>query len=150
MSYLIKNGFILTSTGERVQQDIRVEGKVIQAMGHLEREDGEEVIDAAGLFVSPGLIDLHVHLREPGGEKKETIETGSKAAARGGYTTIAAMPNTRPVPDTKEQMEWLMNRIKENLLCKSIAIRFHHDETNWRRDDRLCSVKRSGRICLYG
>ncbi|KJF48296.1 MULTISPECIES: dihydroorotase [Bacillus] len=113
MSYLIKNGFILTSTGERVQQDIRVEGKVIQAMGHLEREDGEEVIDAAGLFVSPGLIDLHVHLREPGGEKKETIETGSKAAARGGYTTIAAMPNTRPVPDTKEQMEWLMNRIKE-------------------------------------
>lgn len=113
MSYLIKNGFILTSIGERVQQDIRVEGKVIQAMGHLEREDGEEVIDAAGLFVSPGLIDLHVHLREPGGEKKETIETGSKAAARGGYTTIAAMPNTRPVPDTKEQMEWLMNRIKE-------------------------------------
>ncbi|PYH27008.1 Dihydroorotase [Bacillus altitudinis] len=113
MSYLIKNGFILTSTGERVQQDIRIEGKVIQAMGHLEREDGEEVIDAAGLFVSPGLIDLHVHLREPGGEKKETIETGSKAAARGGYTTIAAMPNTRPVPDTKEQMEWLMNRIKE-------------------------------------
>ncbi|KML10420.1 dihydroorotase [Bacillus safensis] len=113
MSYLIKNGFILTSTGERVQQDIRVKGEVIQAVGHLEREDGEEVIDAAGLFVSPGLIDLHVHLREPGGEKKETIETGSKAAARGGYTTIAAMPNTRPVPDTKEQMEWLMNRIKE-------------------------------------
>ncbi|WMT27875.1 dihydroorotase [Bacillus aerius] len=113
MSYLIKNGFILTSTGEKVQQDIRVEGKVIQAMGQLEREDGEEIIDAAGLFVSPGLIDLHVHLREPGGEKKETIETGSKAAARGGYTTIAAMPNTRPVPDTKEQMEWLMNRIKE-------------------------------------
>ncbi|AOZ87353.1 dihydroorotase [Bacillus xiamenensis] len=113
MSYLIKNGFILSSTGEKVQQDIRVDGEVIQAIGHLEREDGEEVIDAAGLFVSPGLIDLHVHLREPGGEKKETIETGSKAAARGGYTTIAAMPNTRPVPDTKEQMEWLMNRIEE-------------------------------------
>lgn len=113
MSYLIKNGFILTSTGEKVKQDIRVEGEVIQAIGHLEREDGEEVIDAKGLFVSPGLIDLHVHLREPGGEKKETIETGSKAAARGGYTTIAAMPNTRPVPDTKEQMEWLMNRIEE-------------------------------------
>ncbi|MEI4789000.1 dihydroorotase [Bacillus sp. FJAT-53060] len=113
MSYLIKNGFILTSTGKRVQQDIRVEREVIKAIGHLEREDGEEVIDAKGLFVSPGLIDLHVHLREPGGEKKETIETGSKAAARGGYTTIAAMPNTRPVPDTKEQMEWLMNRIEE-------------------------------------
>ena len=66
-----------------------------------------------GCLCHQAWIDLHVHLREPGGEKKETIETGSKAAARGGYTTIAAMPNTRPVPDTKEQMEWLMNRIKE-------------------------------------
>ena len=143
MSYLIKNGFILTSTGERVQQDIRVKGKVIQAIGHLEREDGEEVIDAAGLFVSPGLIDLHVHLREPGGEKKETIETGSKAAARGGYTTIAAMPNTRPVPDTKEQMEWLMNRIEETSSV-SAAIRLHHNEANWGRDDGFCSTKEAG------
>ena len=70
-------------------------------------------MDAAGKLVSPGFIDLHVHLREPGGEKKETIATGTLAAARGGFTTIAAMPNTRPVPDTKEQMEWLQTRIQE-------------------------------------
>ena len=69
--------------------------------------EGSEVIDAKGLLVSPGFIDLHVHLREPGGEHKETIETGTLAAAKGGFTTIAAMPNTRPVPDTEEQMEWL-------------------------------------------
>ncbi|MEC1473809.1 dihydroorotase [Bacillus haynesii] len=113
MSYLIKNGFILDEKGEKVQRDIRIEGDAISEIGSLEAVLGETVIDADGLFVSPGLVDLHVHFREPGGEKKETIETGAKAAARGGFTTVAAMPNTRPVPDTKEQMEWLVNRIDE-------------------------------------
>ncbi|MCY9263734.1 dihydroorotase [Bacillus haynesii] len=113
MSYLIKNGFILDEKGEKVQRDIRVEGNAISEIGSLEAAFGEMVIDADGLFVSPGLVDLHVHFREPGGEKKETIKTGAKAAARGGFTTVAAMPNTRPVPDTKEQMEWLVNRIDE-------------------------------------
>ncbi|MGO4899500.1 dihydroorotase [Bacillus sp. GM2] len=113
MSYLIKNGFILDEKGEKVQRDIRIEGDAISEIGSLEAALGETVIDADGLFVSPGLVDLHVHFREPGGEKKETIETGAKAAARGGFTTVAAMPNTRPVPDTKEQMEWLVNRIDE-------------------------------------
>lgn len=113
MSYLIKNGFILDEKGEKVQRDIRIEGDSISEIGNLEAALGETVIDADGLFVSPGLVDLHVHFREPGGEKKETIETGAKAAARGGFTTVAAMPNTRPVPDTKEQMEWLVNRIDE-------------------------------------
>jgi len=113
MSYLIKNGFILDEKGEKVQRDIRVEGNAISEIGSLEAAFGETVIDADGLFVSPGLVDLHVHFREPGGEKKETIKTGAKAAARGGFTTVAAMPNTRPVPDTKEQMEWLVNRIDE-------------------------------------
>ena len=73
----------------------------------------EEIIELFGKLITPGFIDVHVHLREPGGEKKETIETGTLAAAKGGFTTICAMPNTRPVPDTKEQMEWLTNRIKE-------------------------------------
>ncbi|MEC1446162.1 dihydroorotase [Bacillus haynesii] len=113
MSYLIKNGFTLDEKGEKVQRDIRIEGDAISEIGSLEAALGETVIDADGLFVSPGLVDLHVHFREPGGEKKETIETGAKAAARGGFTTVAAMPNTRPVPDTKEQMEWLVNRIDE-------------------------------------
>ncbi|KAA6476687.1 dihydroorotase [Bacillus swezeyi] len=113
MSYLIKNGIMLDEYGENVQRDIRIDGEAISEIGSLEAVPGETVIDAEGLFVSPGFVDLHVHFREPGGEKKETIETGAKAAARGGFTTVAAMPNTRPVPDTKEQMEWLMNRIKE-------------------------------------
>nr|WGD78294.1 amidohydrolase family protein [Bacillus subtilis] len=97
MSYLIKNGWILNENGEKTEADIRVTGETITAIGKLDATDNETVIDAKGLLVSPGFVDLHVHFREPGGEKKETIETGAKAAARGGYTTVAAMPNTRPV-----------------------------------------------------
>lgn len=90
MSYLIKNGWMLNEQGEKVAQDIRVTGEFISETGLLTAKDGETVIDAEGLFVSPGLVDLHVHFREPGGEKKETIETGSKAAAR------AALPQSQP------------------------------------------------------
>ena len=64
----------------------------------------DKVIDAKGCFVMPGFIDLHVHLRDPGLEYKETLKTGGDAAARGGVTTICAMPNTKPVIDTEEKV----------------------------------------------
>lgn len=113
MSVIIKNGQLLTNEGELQEVDIFIDNGIIQEMGAELSTTAEEMIDAKGLLVSPGFIDLHVHLREPGGEKKETIATGTLAAAKGGFTTIAPMPNTRPVPDTKEQMEWLQGRIEE-------------------------------------
>ncbi|UOR12898.1 dihydroorotase [Halobacillus amylolyticus] len=78
--------------------------------------DGEadKVIDAKGRLLSAGFVDVHVHLREPGGEAKETIATGTEAAARGGFTTICAMPNTRPVPDSKETMTNLFEKIAQD------------------------------------
>ena len=76
-------------------------------------QDGETVIDASGLFVSPGFVDIHVHLREPGGEHKETIATGTAAAAAGGFTTICPMPNTRPVPDDRQTLDALFQKIEE-------------------------------------
>lgn len=97
---------------EVVSGDIYVQDGRISGMGQLEI-DSAEIIDGHGKFVFPGFIDLHVHLREPGGEHKETIATGTKAAARGGFTTIAPMPNTRPVPDTVEHVEQLLKRIEE-------------------------------------
>ena len=113
MAIIIKNGQLFSKDGKLEAKDIKLENQIILEIADEIVSDGAEVIDASGLIVSPGFVDLHVHLREPGGEKKETIETGTKAAARGGFTTIAAMPNTRPVPDTKEQVEKLMQRIEE-------------------------------------
>lgn len=113
MTFKIVNGQLLTKEGTLEKKDIFIEnGRIVEIASEIGRK-AENEIEANGLFVSPGLIDLHVHLREPGGEHKETIETGTLAAAKGGFTTIAAMPNTRPVPDEKEQVSWLMNRIEE-------------------------------------
>ncbi len=85
------------------------DGKVaeIAAPGKLKQSDGAEVLDATGLVVAPGLIDIHVHLREPGQGYKETIATGTAAAAAGGFTAVAAMPNTIPVNDSAEITRWM-------------------------------------------
>ncbi|WP_312469234.1 dihydroorotase [Neobacillus sp.] len=113
MKILIQNASYIAFNGENIQSDILIENGIITKIDKKIEADVDRKVDAAGLLVSPGFVDLHVHLREPGGEKKETIETGTLAAAKGGFTTIAAMPNTRPVPDTKEQLEWLGQRIQE-------------------------------------
>ncbi|WP_066365129.1 dihydroorotase [Neobacillus fumarioli] len=113
MKLLIQNACFIASNGEKNEADILIENGVITKIADEIKTEVDRMIDASGLFVAPGFVDLHVHLREPGGEKKETIATGTLAAARGGFTTVAAMPNTRPVPDTKEQMENLQKRIKE-------------------------------------
>ncbi|NKE05340.1 dihydroorotase [Mesobacillus selenatarsenatis] len=112
MTMLIKNGRLLTEAGFEVKEILIKDGKITEIGSRLSAE-AEQIIDAEGKLVAPGFVDLHVHLREPGGEKKETIATGTLAAARGGFTTVAAMPNTRPVPDSKEQMEWLQEKIKQ-------------------------------------
>jgi dihydroorotase len=80
--------------------DVRVDdGRVVET-GSLTAAPGEPTIDADGLLLLPGFVDLHTHLRQPGGEGAETVLTGSRAAAAGGYTTVHAMPNTNPVADT--------------------------------------------------
>ncbi|WP_184326594.1 dihydroorotase [Brachybacterium aquaticum] len=96
--------------GEDVQ-DVLVVGGRIEAVGpDLEAPEGAEVIDAGGCIVLPGLVDLHTHLREPGGEEAETVETGTRAAARGGYTAVHAMANTTPVADTAGVVEQVARR----------------------------------------
>ncbi|SIS37868.1 dihydroorotase [Salimicrobium flavidum] len=99
--------------------EIRVkEGIIIEIASNLSEEEDEEVFDAQGTFVSPGFTDVHVHLREPGGEYKETIASGTEAALRGGFTTICPMPNTEPVPDTVEHLEALKEKINESSLVE--------------------------------
>ena len=110
MEKIIKSAYVLNNEGEMVLTDVRINGDQITEIGTDLNAGNAEIINGEGLLLAPGFIDVHVHLREPGGEHKETIETGTLAAAKGGYTTICAMPNTRPVPDTKENLA-LVNKL---------------------------------------
>lgn len=103
MATLLKNGLVYQD-GELVREDILINGDKIQALGtDLEKiAPDAEIFDLDGKLVAPGLVDIHEHYREPGFTYKETIETGSKAAARGGFTTVCTMPNLNPVPDDVE------------------------------------------------
>ncbi|MDM8550518.1 dihydroorotase [Desulfobacterales bacterium HSG2] len=93
--------------------DILIEdGKIIEIRPEI-RNPKSEIIDASGKIVTPGLIDMHVHFREPGHEYKETIETGCMAAAHGGFTTVCTMPNTNPVNDTSQVTEYILKRAAE-------------------------------------
>lgn len=107
MKLLVKGGYVVDpSTGLDQICDVLISNGRITAVGEslTTPEDHCSVLDATGLIVAPGLVDLHVHLREPGFEDKETIATGCAAAARGGVTTLVAMPNTRPATDSPEMV----------------------------------------------
>ena len=114
--YLIKNGHLIDpANGIDGKMDILIQGRTVCKVAEniSEKDSSTEVIDASGKVIMPGFIDLHVHLREPGFEYKETVLTGAKAAARGGVTTICPMPNTKPVIDTPVMVKDLLERAKD-------------------------------------
>ena len=111
---IFRNADVVLSDGVK-KLDLRVEdGKIAELAEHLEGEG----VDCTGLTIFPGLIDMHVHLREPGFEKKENIESGSRAAVKGGFTQVCCMPNTKPVTDNKVVVSYIKNRAREVGLCK--------------------------------
>ena len=110
MEILLKNGKLVDSTGERIADIWIRDGKIAEVGKDLVRPG--KVADLAGRVVLPGLVDLHVHLREPGQERKETIATGTAAAAQGGFTTVCAMPNTTPPIDTPLMVEMVKVKAK--------------------------------------
>lgn len=113
MTKYIKNVKLLNSQNELVNTTVTiVEGRIMELGG--EQPDGAEVIEGNGNLLAPGFVDVHVHLREPGFEHKETIATGTASAAKGGFTTICAMPNTKPVPDSIENLQLINNLIEQS------------------------------------
>lgn len=117
MKLLLKNGTVYQA-GRCLKNDLLIEDGVIKASGlHISSPDAK-VIDVEGKLVTPGLVDVHVHYREPGFSYKETIQTGSRAAAHGGYTTVCAMPNLDPVPDTPAKVRAQVELNQQNSVVK--------------------------------
>jgi dihydroorotase len=114
---LITGGRVLDQTGER-RADVRVvDGTIAEVADAIEITEHDTVLSADGCVISPGFVDLHTHLREPGREEAETIETGSRAAALGGYTCVVAMPNTDPTQDTVSVVEFVRRQGQAAGLC---------------------------------
>ena len=113
---VISNGRVIDpATNTDAPRDILIDGGKIAEVaepGSLPRVPGRDVFDAAGLIFAPGFIDLHAHLREPGQESSETIETGTRAAARGGFTAVCSMPNTNPVNDNASVTRYVLDRAR--------------------------------------
>jgi dihydroorotase len=117
MSLVITGARVVDRNGER-RLDVRVDGgSVVETAERIDPARGDDVIDASGKVLCPGFVDLHVHLREPGREEAETIETGSRAAALGGYTAVVAMPNTDPTQDCIEVVDFVRRQGERAGLC---------------------------------
>ena len=118
MRMLLKGGCVY-DCGSLVPMDLLLEDGRVAARGMmLDSDNVDRVVDLTGLVVLPGFVDVHVHLREPGFSYKETIETGTKACAHGGYTTVCVMPNLNPAPDSDEHL-----REQEELIARQAVIR---------------------------
>ncbi|MHB1419415.1 MAG: dihydroorotase [Bacillota bacterium] len=115
MKWLIKGGRVVDPAGgtDRITDVLVDQGKIVAVADGLTGGEGVEVIDASGKIIAPGLVDMHVHLRDPGYEAKETIATGTRAAAAGGFTGIACMPNTQPVADSAAVITYIRTRARE-------------------------------------
>src|ERR1700748_1870879 len=120
---VIKNGR-LVDPAQNVDHvaDIAIEDGVIREIGLNIDAAGSEEFDASGMVVAPGFIDMHVHLREPGFEHAENIESGSRAAAAGGFTSICCMPNTKPVNDSVTVTSYIVERARRNAIVNVFPI----------------------------
>ncbi|MCD6420405.1 MAG: dihydroorotase [Synergistetes bacterium] len=118
MKLLIKNGIVVDETSEEKKDLLIEEGKIAAIEDNLQTEaSNTKVLDATGMYVLPGFVDMHTHLRIPGQEKKEDVQTGTLAALKGGFTTITCMPNTSPPIDTKIALRYLNSEIERKALC---------------------------------
>lgn len=120
---LIKNGYVIDPATDKEEIcDILIVDNCIAQIGQKITKEADQIIDATDCYVMPGFIDLHVHLREPGFEYKETIESGALAAAHGGFTSICPMPNTNPVIDSKKTVAYLNDKSKKEAVVNVLPV----------------------------
>lgn len=131
---IIKNGLLVDTVKEAVYAaDMKIaDGKIVEVAENIEAEENEEVIDASGKYVAPGLIDGHVHFRDPGLTYKEDIHTGALSAAAGGFTTVICMANTKPVVDNVETLKYVLDTGKNEkinvLQAGAVSVGFKGEE----------------------
>jgi len=149
MSLLIKNGHIIDPKNNIDEVlDIYIQDGFIKDIGKNISKESEETIDATGYIVTPGLIDLQVHLREPGREDKETLETGSKAALAGGITSVVCMPNLSPIADNQTVIEFIVNRNKQLNLINIYPTGSITKKQNGAELSEMKEMKNSGAIAV--
>ncbi|MCB9848985.1 MAG: dihydroorotase [Phycisphaeraceae bacterium] len=147
-SVLIRGGRVIDpASGLDAIADVAITGQTIAAVGpDLPTSGAETVIDATDRIVCPGLIDPHVHLREPGGDAQETIATGTLAALAGGFTTVCSMPNTQPPPDTEDRVRSLLARIAETTHCRVFPVAAASIDRKGERLTDIPALVRAGAI----
>ena len=137
---ILKSGRIVRG-GTSVVADVVVRGSVIEKIApEVEILEGDKVVDCSSKIVVSGLVDLHVHLREPGFEVKETIASGTAAAAHGGFTTVCSMPNLNPAPDTVEHLQQQLDAIERDAVVKVLPYATITRERCGRRDNGTKSL----------
>ncbi len=149
MKLLIKQARVIDPANKLdAVRDVFVEQGVIKAVSSHLSQDADTVIDATGKILMPGFIDLHVHLREPGREDKETVSSGTQAAAKGGITGLLAMPNTEPAIDCAEQVGLLQGIIKRDALVSTFVAATISKNRQGKEISDLASLKKAGAIAI--
>ena len=146
---LLRGGRVIDPANNRdeVADVLAVDGK-IKAIGNSLQSEGAEVLDCAGLIVAPGFIDMHVHLREPGFEHSETIESGSRAAAAGGFTSVCCMPNTKPVNDSASVTSYIVERARTHAVVNVYPIGAITKGSEGEELAAIASMKEAGVVAI--
>ena len=148
MQLLIKGGELVDPVAETLDQvDILVQGGRIVDLGKGLQAPGAEIVEASGCYVCPGLVDMHVHLREPGFEYKEDIISGTRAAAMGGFTAVASMPNSDPVADNATVIRYILEKAREGA-AKVYPIGALTKGSKGRELTEMADLKKAGAVAL--
>ena len=150
MKILIKNGRVIDPKNnfDEIADVFLENGKIAKIEKKILEKNADEIFDAKNFLVTPGLVDLHVHFREPGREDKETIETGARAALAGGVTSVATMPNTNPVADNQSVIEFILRRAKKLNLINIFPVGAITKNSDGKILSEIVETKNSGAIAI--